>query len=209
MLIDHLEIFVEEPSMEAFLLELLPRLLPRHVSFSLYTHNGKSDLLRKLPHRLRGYANWMPGNHGIVVVVDRDNDDCVGLKTTLEGFFAQSGIVTKMSAGVASFSGLTRIAVEELEAWYFGNWPAVVRGYPILPSSVASKAKYRNSDDIRGGTWEAFERICKSQGLFSTGLRKVEAARKIGGQIEIGENSSPSFAAFREGLISMVEQGEI
>ena len=47
------------------------------------------------------------------------------------------------------------IAVEELEAWYFGDWVAVREVYPGLPATVSNKANYRNPDQIRGGTWEA------------------------------------------------------
>ena len=52
----HLEFLVEEPSMEAFLRALLPRLLPRDRSFEVHPFQGKSDLLDKLQARLRGYA---------------------------------------------------------------------------------------------------------------------------------------------------------
>lgn len=206
MTIDHLEIFVEEPSMEAFLVELLPRVLEEGVTFSIFTYNGKSDLLKKLPNRLQGYSSWLPNNYGIVVLVDKDDDDCHKLKATLEGCFAHADIPTKNCPKGASFSGLTRIAIEELEAWYFGNWPAVTRSYSKLPSNTAARASFRRSDEIQGGTWEAFERICKRNGLFLSGLRKVETAREIGGQIDIAENTSPSFQAFVDGLSELVGQ---
>lgn len=45
----HLEVLVEEPSMEAFLGALLPRLLPADRSFLLHPFQGKTDLLGKLP----------------------------------------------------------------------------------------------------------------------------------------------------------------
>lgn len=44
----HLEILVEEPSMEAFLRELLPRMLGDKVSFEIYPFQCKGDLLSKL-----------------------------------------------------------------------------------------------------------------------------------------------------------------
>lgn len=73
----HLEVLVEEPSMEAFLGALLPRLLPADRSFLLHPFQGKTDLLGKLQDRLRGYAGWLPDDWRVVVVVDRDDDDCV------------------------------------------------------------------------------------------------------------------------------------
>ena len=47
----HLEILVEEDSMEAALRELLPK-LAGDMSFAIHRHQGKADLLRKLPKRL-------------------------------------------------------------------------------------------------------------------------------------------------------------
>ncbi|WP_245584714.1 DUF4276 family protein [Salipiger mucosus] len=126
------------------------------------------------------------------------------LKSTLERSFLDAGIPTKTNPDGISFSGLTRISIEELEAWYFGNWKAACRAYSRLPSTVAKKAKYRNSDNISGGTWEAFERECKKAGFFSSGLRKIEAAREIGLQIAINENTSPSLQKFYDGLLLLL-----
>ncbi len=49
---EHLEVLVEEPSMEAFLDELLPDLLGDRATFRIHTHQGKYDLLGKLSARL-------------------------------------------------------------------------------------------------------------------------------------------------------------
>ncbi len=51
----HLVLLVEEPSMEAFLRALLPRLLPQDRTFEVHPSQGKRDLLGKLEARLRGY----------------------------------------------------------------------------------------------------------------------------------------------------------
>lgn len=56
MTVSHLEILVEEPSMEAFLRQLLPRLLPGQISFQIYSSQCKDELLKRLPERLRGYG---------------------------------------------------------------------------------------------------------------------------------------------------------
>lgn len=66
--------------MEAFLRELLPCILPVDRSFEIHTFQGKRDLLGKLENRLKGYARWLPADWRIVVVVDRDDDDCLRLK---------------------------------------------------------------------------------------------------------------------------------
>lgn len=92
MMAEHLEILVEEPSMEAFLRALLPRMLGDAASFNVYPYQCKVDLLAKLPARLRGYASWLPQTWRIVVVVDRDDDDCVALKQRMEQMTADVGL---------------------------------------------------------------------------------------------------------------------
>ena len=87
MAVEHVEVIVEEPSAEAFLQVLLPRMLG-NTTFSLYVHQGKPDLLQRLPQRLAGYASWLPENWRVVVLVDRDDDDCKKLKKELERFAA-------------------------------------------------------------------------------------------------------------------------
>lgn len=116
---EHLEILVEEPSMEAFLRLLLPRLLGGKTSFDIYPYQCKDDLLIKLPGRLKGYASWLPETWRIVVVVDRDDDDCEKLKMRLEGIAKTAGLVTRSTAEDTVYSVVNRLAIEELEAWYF------------------------------------------------------------------------------------------
>lgn len=76
----HLEFLVEEPSLEAFLRVALPRMIPSSCSFNIHAYQGKPDLLRKLHQRLRGYQRWIPPSYRIVVLVDRDDQDCHVLK---------------------------------------------------------------------------------------------------------------------------------
>jgi hypothetical protein len=70
--LDHVEFLVEEPSAEGALYNLVPKILGQDVSFTVYPHQGKPDLLKKLPSRLRGYRAWLPDNAGIVVLIDAD-----------------------------------------------------------------------------------------------------------------------------------------
>ena len=56
MTVAHVEVVVEEPSAEAALRILLPRILGS-TSFEVYPHTCKDDLLKRLPERLRGYAS--------------------------------------------------------------------------------------------------------------------------------------------------------
>ncbi|GIX00846.1 MAG: hypothetical protein KatS3mg111_4178 [Pirellulaceae bacterium] len=200
----HLEILVEEPSMEAFLRGLLPRLLPQDRSFSVYPFQGKTDLLAKLPSRLKGYAAWLPDEWRVVIVVDRDDDDCHELKRQLEKFSLKAGLRSR-SHSPGSWQVVNRIAVEELEAWYFGDWDAVIAAFPKLSPNVPNQRGFRNSDAIAGGTWEAFERLLKRRGYFRGGLPKIEVARTLGCILEPGRCRSKSFQCFRDAIHEAVE----
>ena len=171
MSVEHVEVLVEEPSMEAALRELLPKIL-MELSFQIYPSQGKVDLLQHLPDRLRGYAGWLPKNWRVVVVVDRDDDDCLKLKGNLEQMARAAGLMTRARASGKPSSVINRLAIEELEAWYFGDWDAVKAAYPRVSVKIPQQAKYREPDAIAGGTWETFERILKKAGYFKTGLRK-------------------------------------
>ena len=110
--------------MEAFLAESLPSLVGPGSTFTIHAYQGKPDLLKKLPARLRAYANWLPANMRVVVVVDRDDEDCLVLKNRMEAAADEAGLVTR-SNNIAEWQVLTRIAIEELEAWFFGEWESV------------------------------------------------------------------------------------
>ena len=121
MIARHLELLVEEPSMEVFLRELLPRILSADCDFEIHPFQGKLNLLGNLENRLKRQL-------------------------------------------------VNRVVIEELEAWYFGDWEAVRSAYPRVSPTVPNQSRYRNPDSVQGGTWEAFERILKGHGYFRTGL---------------------------------------
>lgn len=200
MVATHLELLVEEPSMEAFLRGLLPRLLPEGRSFEIHAFQGKDDLLRKLAPRLRGYAHWLPADWRILVVVDRDDDDCRALKARLDRIAAECGLRTDRAR--ADWQLVNRIAIEELEAWYFGDWAAVKAGYPRVSPRIPGQQAYRDPDAIAGGTWEAFERILQRHGYFSAGLPKVQVARTLAAHVRPDGNQSGSFRRFLHAMHS-------
>jgi hypothetical protein len=204
-MLEKLIVMVEEPSMEAALEILLPKMLGE-VEFQIIRFQCKDDLLKQLPNQLRGYQAWLPENWAIIVLLDRDDDDCIVLKQELENIAANAGLVTKTHAGTGNrFRVANRIAIEELEAWYFGDWNAVHLAYPRVSITVHQKAAFRNPDTIRGGTWEAFERELKKSGYFKTGLRKCECARTIAPYMNIKQNSSKSFQVFCDAINAAIK----
>ena len=80
----------------------------------------------------------------------------------------------------------------------------MLAAYPRVPARIPRQAAYRDPDAIRGGTWEAFERILKRHGYFRIGLSKIEAARSIAAHVDPEHHRSRSFAAFRDAILEAV-----
>lgn len=129
----HIELLVEEQSMRVALDQLLPQIFEDRATHKIIVFNGKQDLLRKLPARLKAYRQWMPPDYRIVILIDEDRQDCQKLKQQLERAAIDAGLTTKSTASDAAFQVVNRIAVEELEAWYFGDVEALVKAYPRIP----------------------------------------------------------------------------
>ena len=183
--------------MEAFLQGLLPRFLPPGCTFEIHPFQCKQDILDKLQTRLLGYRYWLPANWRLIVLVDQDDDDCRELKTELEQTAAGAGLLSRTAATGEPWQVANRVVVEELEAWYFGDWSAVLAAYPRVRPTVPRQARYRDPDAIVGGTWEAFERVLQRHGYFRTGLRKVEAARAVAAHFDPARSRSQSFEKLR------------
>ena len=79
----HFEFLLEEESAERVLDNLLPKIIMGEHTYRCIRFQGKKDLLNKLPLELKGYARWIPIDYRIVVLVDRDRDDCIELKNSL------------------------------------------------------------------------------------------------------------------------------
>ena len=164
MHVERIVVFVEEPSAEAMLRTLLPRLVG-NIPFEIHTYLCKQDLLATLPIRLEGYRSWIPESWRIVVLVDCDDDDCRELKQRLEKVARTSGMSTRSTRHGIKYSVVNRIAVEELEAWYFGDWNAVRRAYPRVSESIPRRARYRTEilTQSRGGLGRRFNGSCRGR----------------------------------------------
>ncbi len=164
--------------------------------------------MKKLESRLRAYANWLPAHWRLMVLVDRDDEDCKRLKERMEIACRSSGLRTRTEALVDNrldWQVVNRIAIEELEAWYFGDWEGVRNAFPKVSPNVPKQQGYRDPDAIAGGTWEAFERVLRRHGYYKPGLAKIDAARTLGQHIEATRNISNSFAAFHRALLEAFE----
>jgi Domain of unknown function (DUF4276) len=201
----HIEFLVEELSMKEALQSLLPKILGETISFDIHPYQGKTDLLLKLPDRLRGYKSWLPDEYRIVVLVDQDREDCKLLKGKLEKIAIDAGFNTKTSVGIYDkFQILNRLAIEELEAWFFGDTHALINAYPGVSPNLENQAKYRDPDAITGGTWEALEKVLQRAGHHQGGLEKIRVAREISLHMNPSNNRSRSFQIFYDGLLKII-----
>ncbi len=196
--------------MEAFLAVLLPRILDPAVPWKIIDYGSKHQLLQRLPRRLLGYSNYAAASRPkALVLVDRDEDDCLDLKRRLEEACRAAGLATRSRPdGAGLFDVVTRIVIEELEAWYFGDGEAVQALWPGTRRSL-EKAAFRDPDAIRGGTHEAFLRVLQSVGYLkgASRLPKIETARLLSERLNVERNRSSSFQHFRAGLLALVANG--
>ncbi len=201
----HIELLLEERSAEAALRHLVPRIIGPEHSTRFIPHQGKQHLLGELPMLLRGYRRWIPSDWHIVVLVDEDRQDCHWIKSNLEGMASIARLPTASSpSSSGSVVVLNRIAIEEIEAWFFGDVDAVVAAYPRVPRTISARARFRHPDAIDGGTWEQLERTLQRAGYYRAGMPKIEVADRIAQHMVPDRNRSPSFRVFVEGLRSLV-----
>jgi hypothetical protein len=210
----HLEILVEDSSGMRLLEILIPQLLGPNGfphTWRLHPYKGvgripkglkpKSDapkriLLDQLPRLLRGFAK-NPHVDKVVVVVDSDSRPCADFLSELKHAARECGAADKT---------LFRLAIEEVEAWYFGDQAAIKAAYPKAKVSVLTKYV----QDSVCGTWEMLADAIHPKGSkaiigwTAVGQIKHEWATKIGPFMKLDQNHSPSFKKFRDGILTIL-----
>ncbi len=200
----HIDVHVEEESAEEALRHLLPKIIAGRADFRIINYRGKHSLLAKLPARLRAYDKRIRAGEDLklVVLIDRDGDDCRALKARLDNMAATAGLATKSQPDRDNrFVVVNRLAIEELEAWFLGDAAAVRAAFPKA-STFEKKKAYRDPDAIRGGTWEALHRLLKP--YYPESYPKIEAARRIAPHLNVSANRSPSFLCFCRGVEALL-----
>ena len=204
----HVEFLLEEPSAEAALTAILPKILVDDVTFDFHVFEGKRDLLKQLPLRLKGYRRWLPPDWRVFVLIDEDRQDCLKLKGQLENAAREAGFSTKSHPNsYGDFQIVNRLVVEELEAWFFGDVEALREAYPNVSKTFHNRAKYREPDAITGGTWETLGRLLK--GYYPNFLPKGVVAQNVAPHMEPSRNRSRSFQVFVEGLKACVGEDNL
>ena len=217
------EVLIEDASGKIVLKEVMKKILnlrknSSEISYRIIAYKGlgkippnlkgKTDpskriLLDQLPKLLRGYGtSYKYTPHAVIVVVDLDDRNCKEFKKELTAV---------LKTCKPRPNTLFRIAIEEIEAWLLGDYKAIKSAYPNAQDSVLTAY---NQDSIRG-TWEKLieaiypEKFNKPDQLKFplTANLKCELAKEISPHLNIENNCSQSFQAFRDGILRFVKEG--
>ncbi len=176
-----LVVFTEEPSAKVMLESLLPRMLPQDIRIQCVGFEGKQDLEKQLPIKLRGWRT--PDTH-FVILRDQDSGNCRHIKRNLKSI---CDAANKPNV-------LIRIACRELESWYFGDLAAVEASLEIDGlSDLQRKSRYRDPDSIINPSTE-LKKITKNR------YQKINGSRIIGKHLSLDNTRSRSFRNFIEGV---------
>lgn len=182
-----IEILVEEPSMKEFLTILLPNILTKkwhlNENYFIRSFEGKNDLQKNIPSKIKFLSNWNHEAVGIIIMQDQDSSDCKVLKQKLLDICNQNGNCPK----------LIRIICRELESWYLGDFSAINKAYPNFKhQNFINKAKYRIPDNCNAS--DELKKILPE-------FQKVGGARNIAPFIDINQNRSESFKQTVTGVL--------
>lgn len=179
---------LEERSMKILLERLLPRLLPG-LQFVCIPHEGKQDLEKSIPKKLRA---WNEPGARFVVVRDNDIGDCRVLKKRLTALCTLAG----------RRDTLVRIPCQELEAWYLGDPKALACAFarPDL-AELHRKARFKDPDTVQRPSAELAKLVPEFQ--------KITGARLMSVVMTEEGSHSRSFKVFLDGLRKLgIEPGD-
>lgn len=182
-MIEHLVFLLEEPSAQDFLTRALAGIIPEEVQVHYMVFEGKQDLEKRLPKRMKG---WVRPNTQFIVMRDEDSGDGVVIKRRLR----------KLCVGAGHPKAIIRIACKELEAFFVGDWHAIAEGFknPSLAQHT-NHAKYRNPDLLVSPSDELSKIIANYQ--------KREGARKISPFLKLERNKSNSYRVLISTIIKL------
>lgn len=215
----HFEILVEDQSGKKALDILVPKIIGNDHTFNVHSYKGigripknlgaevdasKRILLDRLPRLLRGYGNTFanyPADYPAAVIFVCDLDDKCLKTFRIELFNILNACKPRPETRFC-------ISIEEGEAWFLGDIPAVKSAYPKAKDTVLNA--YVN--DSICGTWECLadavygggSPALSVQGWQAVGAEKSQWAEKISPHMDVSNNASPSFAYFRQKLLELV-----
>lgn len=179
--------FLEEPSAQAMLEGIVPRLIDSAVSVKYRAFEGKQDLEKQIEKKIK---NWVNEDTKFIIIRDKDSGDCLIVKGNLEQKCQNAG----------RSDVLIRIACHELESWYLGDLEAVEQGLGIHGlSRLQQKQKYRDPDTLANAS-EELKKLSKQKYQKKSGSRSISQFLKLD-----GTNTSYSFNVLINGIRDVAE----
>ncbi len=211
----HFVVLVEDQSGKKALDILIPKIIGGLHTFEVKSYKGigrlpkdlrgssdprKRILLDQLPRVLQGYGKTFatyPKNYSAAVILVCDLDD-----KCLKAF--RTELVNLLDACKPKPETRFCIAIEEGEAWFLGDIPAIMGAYPKVKEAQFNS--YVN--DSICGTWELLAnavypggfQTLSSLGWQMVGAEKSKWSERIAPLMDVESNKSPSFCYFRRNL---------
>ena len=177
---------LEEASIVEVLNVIVPDLVPKCIICRFIRHEGKSDLEKSIPRKLKA---WRTPGVRFVVVRDKDIGDCHTVKDKLLGL-CRKGYRPDT---------LVRIVCHHLESWYLGDLAAVEKAFGV--NGIArhqNKRKFRDPDALANAEQELCRMVPEYQ--------KINGSRRIAPHLNLESNRSHSFGVFLSGVRSLFEE---
>lgn len=175
---------LEEPSIATVLNEILPKIIPDPISFICIPHQGKQDLAKSIPTKIKAFKSFSPDTK-FIIVHDQDSHDCQILKAELLEICQNAGQPNAM----------IRIICHELESWFLGDLAAVEKAYNLKPKSLSrqqTNRKYRNPDQLNSAKQELRSLVQE----YYAGTH----SKQIAPNLSLTQNTSQSFQVFIKGI---------
>lgn len=164
---------LEEDSMKSFLESFMPRIVGEAISCVYVSHQGKTDLEKSIPRKIRAWKNPLAY---FVILRDQDSSNCKELKQHLQTL---CGIADNFSV---------RIVCHELESWYLGDLAAIDQVYGKKLAKHQNQSKYRDPDKLIN----AYDEIKKVVPEY----QRIIGSRELGAALSLDNNRSKSFNVF-------------
>ncbi len=177
---------LEERSIVEVLRIVVPCLVPEDVTCHFVPHEGKSDLEKSIPRKLRA---WRTPGVRFVVVRDKDQGDCRDVKHKL----------LELCRNGRRPDTLVRIVCHHLESWYLGDLAAVEKAFNL--NGIAQRQgqrKFRDPDALPNAEQELRKLVPEYQ--------KIAGSRDIAPHLALNNNRSHSFSVFLSGLRGLFEE---
>jgi hypothetical protein len=162
-------------------------------------------LLNDLPMFLRAFDKILQSmdHAALFVVLDNDKRDTETFKKQLKEVAQKNMVLSDC---------VFCVAVKEMEAWLLGDMSAIEAAYPNFRKNIANKYEQDGICD----TWEVLADMVYPGGLkklkkiagfsyYEVGKAKAEWADRIGAEIHLEDNRSPSYQFFIQELVKRIE----